>query len=115
MMNQLWQQIGRVWSKMNDGERALFGGMAVLTLVGGVVAAMWGSSTSWRLLHGDLDRETVSKALTRLSEASIKARTENDGRSIVVDERDWERAQTVMAQNQIFPSEADTGGWHRLE
>src|SRR5262245_4801224 len=95
-------------------QRVLLAGVAALLVAGVVGAAIWGSKPAFRLLKGGLDRETAAKALARLDEAGVTYRLENDGRDVLVDVKDFDKAQTTLVQNQIVaPDEGN--GWRGLE
>src|SRR5688572_4341237 len=90
-------------------QRALLVAVAALAAAGTFGAAFWGSRPAFRLLKGGLDRETAAKALSRLDESGVHYRLENDGRDVLVDVEDYERAQTTLVQNQILSSEEGSG------
>ncbi len=113
-MPAIIQNLKKIWARMNGAQRALMIGVIALCVGGMIAAAFWGGSPSFRLLRGNLDRETASKALTRLDEAGIRYRLENDGREIMVDVRDFERAQTVAVQQQLFPVDGDLLGYRGI-
>jgi flagellar M-ring protein FliF len=110
----VFQQLRKIWQKMGAPQRALLFGVAGLMVAGVIGAAMWGSKPAFRLLKGGLDRETASKALTRLDEAGVTYRLENDGRDVLVDVRDFEKAQATLVQNQIVTGD-EGGGYHALD
>src|SRR5262245_21225809 len=99
---------------MGAPQKALLLGVAGLLVAGVIGAAVWGSKPAFRLLKGGLDRETAAKALARLDEAGVTYRLENDGRDVLVDVKDFEKAQATLVQNQIISSE-DGSGYRGLE
>jgi flagellar M-ring protein FliF len=107
----VFQQFRRIWQKMGPPQRALLVVVAALAVIGTALAAFWGSRPAFRLLKGGLDRETAAKALSRLDEAGVRYRLENDGRDVLVDVKDFDKAQTTLVQNQIVT--ADEGGGYR--
>src|SRR5690242_17266727 len=94
---------------MGAPQKALFGGVALLLVAGVIGAALWGSKPAFRLLKGGLDRETAAKALSRLDESGVKYKLENDGHDVLVDIRDFEKAQATLVQNQIITSDEGSG------
>lgn len=110
----MFQQLRKIWQKMGAPQKALLFGVAGLLVAGVVGAAMWGSKPAFRLLKGGLDRETAAKALTRLDEAGVVYRLENDGRDVLVDVKDFEKAQATLVQNQIIAHE-EGGGYRALD
>ena len=105
----MFQQLARIWQRMGAPQRALLAGVALLAVAGTIGAAIWGSRPAFRLLKGGLDRETAAKALARLDEGGVSYRLENDGRDVLVDVGDWERAQATLVQNQIMSAEEGSG------
>jgi flagellar M-ring protein FliF len=105
----VFQQVRKLWQKMAAPQRALLFCVALLLVAGVVGAAIWGSKPAFRLLKGGLDRETASKALARLEESGVLYRLENDGRDILVDVRDYEKAQATLVQNQILAADEGSG------
>lgn len=107
----MFQQLRRIWEKMGPPQRTLLAAVAALAALGCVGAAIWGSRPAFRLLKSGLDRETAAKALARLDEGGVRYRLENDGRDVLVDARDFDRAQSTLVQNRILS--ADEGGGYR--
>ncbi len=113
-MSPLIKQLKAIWGRMNTGQHLLAGLILLFAVAGAVGAAFWGGTASYRLLKSGLDRETAAKALTRLDEAAVRYKLENEGRDILVDARDFERAQTVAVQAQLFPADGDAMGYKSL-
>lgn len=108
-METMMKQFGEIWAKMAAGQKALAIGLVVLVAVGVGAAAFVGSQPSWRLLRSELDAETAAKALARLDEAGIRWQVADEGRSILVDTRDFEKAQATAVKNRMFPGEGGNG------
>ncbi len=108
-MGNMLKQLSDIWSKMAVGQKALGIALVVLVAIGVGTAAFMGAQPSWRLLKSDLDAETASKALARLDEAGVRWQVADGGRSILVDTRDYDRAQATAVKDQIFPAEGGAG------
>lgn len=105
------KQLGELWKRLSGAQKALVCALLAVVVVGVVVASVAGGAPSYVLLKDGLTAAEVADALTKLDAAGVRRKVGPTRSEVYVDERDFDRARDVAAEQKIFAESAADPEW----
>ncbi|MCB0285548.1 MAG: hypothetical protein KDE57_02755, partial [Calditrichaeota bacterium] len=82
--NRIWFQVNQFFARLNNTQRIIFAGIAVVFLAATILTLVLTSSPPFEPLFSDLSPKDAGEIVDRLREQNIDYQLENGGRTVMV-------------------------------
>jgi flagellar M-ring protein FliF len=100
-MNQLFQQVAKIWSELGSSQRIIVSASAAAVLLGMGGLLYWAQKPDMKLLYGRLGEKEASEVVQALEEQKIPFQLGGGGTSIYVPAKDVYRVRMDLASKGL--------------